>query len=79
MARVRHTITGIVSDVPDHLVNHPTLGEYLVDADAPVDPDCKPCLEEAKAKAAAQEADEAEPTIKGTIDLSAIDTDNEDD
>lgn len=78
MARARHIITGKVADIPDYLVDHPTLGEYLEVVDEPVDPDCKPCLAEAEAKAAAQEAEEAEVPVD-IAPLDAIDTDNEED
>lgn len=78
MARAKHTLTGIVADVPDYLITHPTLGQYLEVVDEPVDPDCKPCLEEAKAKAAVQEAEEVEFPADSEF-LDAIDTDNEED
>lgn len=79
MARVRHTITGIVADVPDYLVEHPALGKYLEVVDEPVDPDCKPCIEQAKAEAAAQEAEEDEFAYADADPLDAIDIDNEED
>jgi len=79
MARARHTITGKVADVPDYLVGHPTLGKYLEVVDEPVVPDFKPCLAEAEAKAAAQEAEEDESVYADADPLDAIDTDNEED
>lgn len=61
MARVRHTITGIVADVPTHIVEHPVLGQYYELAeDSFANPDCKPCIE---AEAAAKDFVLTEPLI----------------
>lgn len=41
MALTRHTITGKIEDVPQNLVDHPVLGQYL----EVVDEDAKPFAE----------------------------------
>lgn len=41
MALTRHTISGKIEEVPQHLVDHPVLGQYL----EVVDEDAKPFAE----------------------------------
>jgi hypothetical protein len=46
--RVRHTVSGVVSEQPDHILNHPTLGKYFEVVDDSVDTDCIDCGDKVK-------------------------------
>lgn len=61
MALTRHTISGKIEEVPQHLVDHPVLGQYL----EVVDEDAKPFAEGLFHSGSIEERTESRP-LKST-------------
>lgn len=57
MALTRHTISGKIEEVPQHLVDHPVLGQYL----EVVDEDAKPFAEGLFHSGSVEERSESHP------------------
>lgn len=70
--RTRHTISGKIAEVPEHIYNHDILGRYL----EAVPEDAKPYLPLThKPREADRDAVQVEP---GTVDTAEIDIYDED-